>query len=102
LRFSADFFRMQLLCGEKEVEPIQPAKTPHVMDVQNAFVNITDASYEGLYTYGPDALSPACGTVTLKMFTEKEPERAKVKVLDKKTIERVWADFAAHRDAPSR
>lgn len=99
LRFSADFFRMQLLCGDKEIEPIQPAKIPHVMDVQNAFVNITDASYEGLYTYGPDAVSPGCGTMTLKVFTEKEPEKAKVKVLDKKTIERVWADFAPYREA---
>ncbi len=67
------------------------------MNVNNAFMNITDASYEGLYTYGPDAISPSCGTVTLKIYTEKEPDKAEIKVLDRKTVEHVWSDFATYR-----
>ncbi len=97
LRFKNDFYRMDLLCGDKEIEPIHPGKIAHVVNVQNAFVNVTDASYEGLYTYPPDAISPSCGTVTLKVYTEKEPEKAETKVLDRKTIERVWSDFATYR-----
>ncbi len=97
LRFKNDFYRMDLLCGEKLIEPIQPAKIAHVVNEQNIFVNATDASYEGFYIYGPDAISPSCGKVTLKIYTEKEPEKAEVKVLDKKTIDRVWSDFATYR-----
>ncbi|HET8549101.1 MAG TPA: serine protease [Bryobacteraceae bacterium] len=97
LRFRADFYRMQLLCGDKEIEPIHPAKIAHVVNVQNRFVDVTDASYEGLYTYGPDAIAPSCGTVTLKIYSEKEPDKAKVKTLDRKTVQRVWEDFAAYR-----
>ena len=94
LRFKNDFYRMDLLCGDKVIEPIQPAKIAHIVNEQNIFVNATDASYEGLYTYGPDAISPSCGTVTLKIYTEKEPDKAETKVLDQKVVDRVWTDFA--------
>jgi S1-C subfamily serine protease len=97
LRFKNDFYRMDLLCGDRLIEPIQPAKIAHVVNERNIFVNATDASYEGFYTYGPDAISPSCGTVTLKIYTEKEPEKAETKVLDRKTVDRVWADFATYR-----
>jgi hypothetical protein len=97
LRFKNDFYRMDLLCGDKVIEPIQPAKIAHIVNEQNMFVNVTDASYEGLYTYAPDAISPSCGTVSLKVYTEKEPEKAETKVLDEKTVDRVWSDFATYR-----
>lgn len=97
LRFKNDFYRMDLLCGEKVIEPIHPAKIAHVVNEQNIFVNITDASYEGLYTYPPEAISPSCGTVSVKVYTEKEPEKPELKVLDRKTVDRVWLDFATYR-----
>jgi hypothetical protein len=43
------------------------------------------------------AISPSCGTVTVKIYTEKEPEKAESKVLDRKTVDRVWCDFATYR-----
>ena len=97
LRFKNDFYRMDLLCGEKVIEPIHPAKIAHVVNEHNIFVNVADASYEGFYTYPPDAISPSCGTVTVKVYTEKEPEKAEAKVLDRKTVDRVWSDFATYR-----
>src|SRR5207249_826110 len=63
MRFRNDFYRMTLLCGAKEVEPIQPGKIEQVIDVQNFAVNATDATFAGFYTYPPDAISPRCGSV---------------------------------------
>ncbi|MBX9603008.1 MAG: serine protease [Bryobacteraceae bacterium] len=97
LRFKNDFYRMDLLCGDKVVEPIHPSKVAHVVNERNRLVDITDATYEGLYTYSPDAIAPSCGSVVLKVYTEKEPDKAQAKVLDRKTVDRVWSDFATYR-----
>ena len=100
MRFKADFYRMKLLCGAKEVEPIQPGKAATVVNAHNAFLNVTDATYVGIYSYPPDAISPSCGKVTLQLFSEKEPDKSESKDLDQKSIDRVWNDFqpylAAH------
>jgi S1-C subfamily serine protease len=98
MRFKTDFYKMRLKCGDKEIEPIQPGKVAKVVNVHNYFVNATDASYEGLYTYPADAISPSCGTVSIDLYSEKNPESAKVKELDRKVVERVWADFAPYRE----
>jgi hypothetical protein len=93
MRFKTDFYKMRLLCGGKEIQPIQPAKIPLVFDENNRFVNVTDAAYSGLYTYPYKAVSPSCGTVVLELYSEKNPEKATVKTLGKKTVTRVWTDF---------
>ena len=100
MKFRADFYRMKLLCGAKEVEPIQPGKAATVVNAHNAFVKVTDATYVGIYSYPPDAISPSCGKVTLQLYSEKEPDKSESKNLDQKSINRVWSDFrpylAAH------
>jgi S1-C subfamily serine protease len=93
LKFRTDFYRMKLLCGSKEVEPIQPGKAATILDTHTEFVNVTDATYVGIYSYPPDAISPVCGKVTLQIFSEKDPGKSESKVLDQKSIERVWSDF---------
>ena len=98
MRYKTDFYRMILTCGDREVAPIQPGKIAHVMDVHNYFVNATDATYEGFYTYPPESISPKCGQVTLQLHSEKKPESATTKVLDDKMVERVWGDFAPYRE----
>jgi hypothetical protein len=102
MRFKTDFYKMRLKCGEKEVEPIQPGKISHVLDVHNYFVNATDASYEGFYTYPPDSVSPSCGPVVLEMYSEKSPENATRKVLDEKSVAKIWQDFEPYRQALSK
>ena len=98
IRFKTDFYKMKLMCGSKEIEPILPGKIAHVIDVQAPFVNATDATYEGLYFYPHDAVSPSCGQVTLNLFSEKDPNKAQQKVLNQQTVNRVWADFGPYRD----
>ena len=99
-KFKTDFYRMKLLCGGKEVEPIQPGKAATVVNAHNSFVNVTDATYVGIYSYPPEAISPSCGKVTLQLYSEKEPDKSESKDLEQKSIERVWNDFrpylAAH------
>ncbi len=100
MKFRTDFYRMKLLCGEKEVEPIQPGKAATVVDAHNSFVNVVDATYVGIYSYPPDAISPSCGKVTLQLFSEKDPDKSESRILDPKSVDRVWNDFrpylAAH------
>jgi S1-C subfamily serine protease len=93
MRFKTDFYRMKLLCGDKEVEPIQPGKVATVENVHNYFVNVTDATYVGLYSFPADAVSPSCSRVVLELYSEKEPDKPTVKTLDSKTVNRIWSDF---------
>ena len=103
MKFRTDFYRMKLLCGAKEIEPIQPGKAATVVNTRSAFVNVTDATYIGIYSYPPDAVSPACGRVTLQLFSEKDPSKSESKELDPKSVNRVWNDFrpylAAHANS---
>lgn len=99
LKFKTDFYRMKLFCGEKEIEPIQPGKAANVINAHNAFVNVTDATYVGVYSYPPDAISPTCGKVRLHLFSEKEPDKAITKELDQKSIDKIWSDFQPYISA---
>jgi len=99
LAFRTDFYRMALLCGQKEVTPIHPGKNPIILNAENVWVRVKDATYSGLYSYPPDAISPQCGTVTLKLYSEKNPQQPAVRVLDPKTVQTVWNDFEAWRKA---
>ncbi len=100
MRFKTDFYRMKLLCDARQIEPINPGKIADAFNVQSPFVRIVDATYEGLYTYPPDSISTSCQTVTLELYSEKDPNKPTVKILDKKTVERIWADFAPFREMP--
>lgn len=93
LKYKTDFYRMRLLCGGKEVEPIHPGKDATVANAHNAFVNVTDATYVGFYSYPPEAIQPSCGEIALELYSEKEPDKPHTKVLDSKAVERIWADF---------
>lgn len=93
MRFKTDFYKMKLMCGTSEVMPIQPMKVAHVVDMRSPFVNATDATYEGIYTYPVAAFSPKCGTVSLHIAAEKDPAKTKIKILEPKLVARVWSDF---------
>jgi hypothetical protein len=93
LKYKTDFYRMKLLCGAKEVEPIHPGKAATVANAHNAFINVTDATYVGIYTYPAEAVQPSCGEVDLELYSEKDPDKPVRKVLDSKAVERIWYDF---------
>jgi S1-C subfamily serine protease len=97
LRFKTDFYKMRLICGGREIEPIQPGKEAKTLNEKNYFVNVTDATYIGIYTYPYDAISQSCGRVVLELYSEKNPDSAKIRTLDRTTVDRVSADFAPYR-----
>jgi hypothetical protein len=97
MRFKADFYKMKLVCGSKEVTPILPGKIAHVVDVHSGLVNTTDATYEGFYEYPADSIGPSCGRVTLTLYGEKDPDKAFTKNLDDKSVTRIFEDFAPYR-----
>jgi S1-C subfamily serine protease len=82
----AGFLRMRALCGTTEVAPIHPFK----LDLR---VSQTQSIYEGFYVFDPAALGPACGTVTLVLYSEKEPEKADTHVVDPQTLQQIWKDL---------
>ncbi len=97
LHFKTDFYKMKLICGSQEVQPLMPGKAQRVLDVNNAAVRVTDATFDGLYVYPYDAIHPECGTVTLQLFSEKDPNEPKTKQLETKTITAVFNDFEPYR-----
>ncbi len=99
MKFKTDFYKMKLRCGEKEIQPVQTGKIEEVVDNSARFTKITNSTSEGFYSYPPDAISPSCGQVVLELYSSKDPDRATVKVLDAKTVERIWSDFEPYRKA---
>lgn len=86
--FKTGFGRMEALCGDAPVAPIHPF-------LLERRTSETDAVYEGLYVFAPDALHPECGTVTLKLYSEKAPDTASMATLDAKLLQQIRQDFAA-------
>jgi S1-C subfamily serine protease len=99
MRFKSDFLKMRLLCGADEIEPILPGRFPVSVQVEGGGVRVDDASYEGLYTYPPDAISPKCKGVSVEVYLEKEPDKPLVKVLDANAVTQIWNDLDPFRKA---
>jgi hypothetical protein len=97
MHFKTDFYKMKLTCGDSEVPPIFPGKAERVLNVNNAAVRVTDATFDGFYEYPYDAIHPDCGKMTLQVFSEKNPKKPEVKELDEKTVSTVFADFEPYR-----
>jgi hypothetical protein len=68
------------------VTPIHPFK----LELR---VSETDAVYEGLYAFDPAALGPGCSTVTLALYSEKEPAKADTRVVDPTILQQIRRDF---------
>jgi len=102
LHFKTDFYKMKLLCGSEEVQPLMPGKAERVLDVNNTAVRVTDATFDGFYVYPFDAIHPECGTVTLQLFSEKNPNEPKMKQLETKTVMAVFNDFEPYRKQQSK
>lgn len=89
-RFRAGFSRLVATCGQSEVQPIHPF-------LLERRVSETDAVYEGLYVFHPDAFAPECGTVRLDIYSDKAPGVADPATVDAGVLKRVWQDFAPYR-----
>jgi hypothetical protein len=96
-RFKDSFRRMRLLCGDKEVPPIDPGRTDDELRDPND--HIRDTTMEGYYSYQPDAISPNCGSVKLEIFSENDPGTPITRPIDSATIVRIWGDMEPYRRA---
>jgi len=88
--FKSGFSRLRAFCGDAEVTPIHPFKL-------ESRLSESDAIYEGLYVFDPDAIGPQCGTVKIVLYSEKEPAKADTRVVEPKVVEQIWQDFAPYR-----
>jgi len=95
-RLKTNFVGMRLLCGRREVAPIHPGKIAHITTQSSGSGSPKEVTYDGLYSYTADAISTACGQVTIEVYDEKNREKPTVKVLDNKVIERITEDFAPY------
>jgi S1-C subfamily serine protease len=98
MHFKSDFLKMRLLCGTNEIEPILPGRFP-LTAIGRGSVHVDDASYEGVYTYLPDAISPTCKQVSVEVYLSKEPDKPLVKVLEPNAVTQIWNDFDPFRKA---
>jgi hypothetical protein len=88
-RFKPGFARLQAFCGDSEVTPIHPFKL-----VQR--VTESEAVYEGLYVFAPEALDPSCGSVRLVLHSETGGN-GDTRVVDPGIVQRIRDDFAPWR-----
>lgn len=94
-KFKNGFQRMRLLCGGKELPPVDPGRSE--FDLRDERGRTMDTTFQGRYVYLPDAMSPACGGVVLEIFSEKDPNAPVAKPVEAATVERVWADLEPYR-----
>jgi hypothetical protein len=85
-RLKTGFDRLQAFCGDTEVTPIHPFK----LELR---ISETEAIYEGLYAFDPAALGPACNSVRLVLYSEKEPVKADTRVVDPTILQQIRRDF---------
>jgi S1-C subfamily serine protease len=97
VRFKNGFVRMRLLCGGKELPPILPGRAP--FDLYDQRDRKVDTTFQGMYEYQADAVTPACGNVVLEIYSEKDPNTPESKPIEAFTVQRVWNDFDAFRQA---
>jgi hypothetical protein len=88
--FKAGFARMRAFCGDAEVTPIHPFKLEQR-------ISESDAIYEGLYVFDPDALGPDCGIVKLVIYSDKAPGKSDTRVVEPRVIQQIWQDFEPYR-----
>jgi trypsin-like peptidase len=89
-RFRSGFSRLRTLCGDKELTPI------HAFIIEQR-ISEKDTITEGLYAFDPGAFEPACGSVTLLLYSDKEREKPDRVIVDAKVIQQIWQDFAPYR-----
>jgi hypothetical protein len=92
-RLGSGFRQLRAFCGRTEVTPIHPFK----LELR---VSETEAIYEGLYAFDPAALGPACESVSLTLYSEKEPDKGDTRAVDPTLLEQIRRDLAVGAPSP--
>ncbi len=93
----AGFSTMRVLCGEAELTPVHPFRIGHRVPAKGDSAKADEVVYEGLYVFDPNAISPACGSVTLELFSEKSPAKGETRAVDARIVQQIWDDFGPWR-----
>jgi S1-C subfamily serine protease len=97
-KFKADFYQMSLMCDGKEVTPIQRRKEELIVPMPSYLKEKNRYTFAGFYSYPYEVFEPgACKELELRMFSEEKPNQPASKVLQPKTRQRIWDDFADYR-----
>jgi len=99
-QFKDSFRSMRLLCGGKEVTPIDPGRSQYAL--RDSGDRVQSTTTEGFYSYQPDAISPNCASVKLEIFSENAPNIAITTSVDRATVERIWTDMEPYRGAKAK
>jgi hypothetical protein len=75
--------------------PILPGRSE--FDLYDQRERKVDTTFQGMYEYQADAVTPACGNVVLEIYSEKDPNTPETKPVDAGTVQRVWNDFDPFR-----
>lgn len=89
-RLKTGFERLQAFCDGRDVTPIHPFRI-------EARVSETEVVHEGLYAFDPAAFGPECASVTLALYSEKDPSKADIRAVDPAILEQIRRDFDVGR-----
>jgi S1-C subfamily serine protease len=88
--FKTSFRHLRATCNGLDVTPIHPFVLEHHVAEKNVI-------REGLYVFDPDAFGPHCGSVTLLLYSDAQPERPDALTPTRTVIDQIWTDFAPYR-----
>ena len=89
-RAKSSFSRLRAYCGDAEVTPIHPLMVEHRL-------SDTEAAYEGLYVFDPNAFAPSCASVKFVLYSEKNPDRPETAIVDPRIVRQIADDFELYK-----
>ena len=121
-RFAPGFSRMRAFCGDAEVTPIHPFQieqrpatirfsdprpadlvlaadkwTRLVVGVEASKGRLEDDDRTPTVECSSDAIGPACASVKLVLYSEKDPDKGEIRLVDAKVVQQIWRDFELYR-----
>ena len=98
--FKGDLQDAQWYRNGQLVEPVVGGRTPQRVYVQNAWVEMKDVAYRGLYIFSPEIFAPdssgAPPSIVVHIFDLKHPDDRDWVELSGDVVARVWNDFGPY------
>lgn len=97
----ADFLKMRLLCNGQETTPIDRGRVLlSTIGLGWGTGNLVrDPAYHGIYVYGPDDVAPSCKSMTVEVFSAKDPTQPILLSLEPLFVSEIWRQFEPYRKA---
>jgi hypothetical protein len=98
--FKGDLQNVEWYRNGQPVKPVVGGRTPQVVYVQNAWVEMKDVAYRGLYVFPPEVFAPdsngAPPSVVAHIYDLKHPDDRNWRELPGEMVARVWNDFGPY------